>query len=513
MKIINPFPGSGLVLSAVLFSVIFAGCSSTPKIHSDPSLTSDEKIARYLSLQPLPAFLDPSKPVAERMQSDKREGIFLGCATALSCAIQQRDYKLAKWLLGYDIPTRGVSSRAYGWHYVVASPLLFDLSDTEASRFLALLLDAGYDPDKCSGYVETPLKIAVSKGYVESVKTLLSYHASIGQVRCKNTDHLYTGDNSDARVIRNWQTPLARAIVEAEGDDPVSLQILTLLLSHAKDPTRTSVYENRCSKNGNLLSYANCKNKPAVYAFLADYYRHSDKVTEAQRVAAFANEKRDYELLRQAVAKSRAIREANRQYEAKIRRQLDAMDDDTPTINYNYQTVAEMLQASSVSTPQSISSPGLGGGATAANGTLVLTAETIPAAPVKKVDNSCKERPHDCKAHPGSSSRYMKKLSQSLDYRYGSNALSCASLVTKIKASRLCETQTREIRDWQLGYDDDKKMVGTQAVIRTVKMRTQAIDISACACDASGMCSRAATWYCGDPDRGSGESTGKVRVE
>lgn len=488
-------------------------CASPPRLSIDPNLSSDEKIALYQQINPV--FLDPNKSSKERMDNDTDFGRS-GCATALSCAIQQQDYKLAKWLTEYNVPTRGLSGHGQDWHYIIAEPLMYDLNDQQASRFLALLLDAGYKPDYCSGYVETPLKIAISKGYLESVKTLLSYHASLKQIACKHTDHLYKGKNSDARVIKNWQTPLARAILVADINDQTSLDILQLLLDKAEDPSRTAIYEIQCGVNGNLLYYAKCKNKPEIHRFLTDYYIQNDKLSAQQKAKVIADEKRSYKERAELLVKQQQAIAANRAQEAALKRQLDSMDeqDSAPLFDNNYQTVAEMLNIET-NTGSSVFNTSSSAKPSSASSGLVLSQEKTSEYQQPKESN-CAQRPDDCKASGSKTSAYLKQITKTLEYRYDSDAYSCASLRDKLQVMGMCSTFKQTVQSKSAGYYDKKQQKTVYPVVtQTIPMQRQALYISACQCEANGgPCKRTATWYCGRPNTGQqNQSTGKVTIE
>ncbi|QDF75796.1 MULTISPECIES: hypothetical protein [Shewanella] len=327
----------------VLFTML--GCSSRQHpvdyIQSNQHVQTDEKIAYLTSFRSLSRG-NTSAYLYSRDDSNDY------CNTLLDCAIYTRDYSLAKWLLEsldnfYVRKSMGLFENDLEY-YPIASPLVHDLSDEEASQFLAMMLDKGFSPNRCSQSITTPLILAIDKGYLKSARILLEHKASYRVTECKSTV-ISDGMNGMKTVQRSVEGPLAYAILTADETNPVTYQMITLLLDYKEDFTRPSNYRSICNHDySSVTLYAYCAKKYQVEQHIADYYRNTDRVDDRKRNQLLASISEYKDLSRRSAQQKRQEIAAAKQYEQQMKALLDAGDSDSTFRPYELaSSVAEQM--------------------------------------------------------------------------------------------------------------------------------------------------------------------------
>lgn len=341
-----------LFISWIVLLFSMSGCSSRQDpvdyIQSNQHLQADEKIAYLKSFS---KHLSRGDKYAYLFAKDDSNDY---CNTLLDCAVYTRDYSLAKWLLKnldnfYVRKSTGLLGNDFEY-YSIASPLVHDLSDEEASQFLAIMLDHGFSPNRCSQSVTTPLNLAIDKGYIKSARILLEHKASYRMTECKSTV-IRDGMNGIKTVQRSVEGPLAYAILTADESNPATYQMISLLLDYKEDFTRPSNYHTICKHDYRSVSlYAYCAKKYQVEQHVADYYRNTDRVDDKTRNQLLAGISEYKNLSKRSEQQKRQEIAAARQYEQQMKALLDAKDSDSTFRPYELSpSVAEQMGSSGTS--------------------------------------------------------------------------------------------------------------------------------------------------------------------
>lgn len=281
------------------------------------------------------------------------------CNTLLDCAVYTRDYSLAKWLLEnldnfYVRKSMGLLENDLEY-YSIASPLVHDLSDEEASQFLAIMLDNGFSPNRCSQSITTPLNLTIDKGYLKSARILLEHKASYKVTECKSTV-IRDGMNGMKTVQRRVEGPLAYAILTADETIPTTYQMINLLLDYKEDFTRPSNYRTICNYDSSSVTlYAYCAKKYQVEQHIADYYRKTDRVDDKKRNQLLASINEYKNLSKRSEQQKRQEIAAAKKYEQKMKALLDSEDSNSTFHPYELSpSVAEQMGSSVTSSSLSL---------------------------------------------------------------------------------------------------------------------------------------------------------------
>lgn len=341
-------------LSGVLLLSMVSGCASrqlpVDYVQSNKHLPTEEKIAYITSFKSL----TPGSKVASTLSWDDSNDY---CNTLLDCAIYTKDYQLAKWLIEnldtfYVRKSTGLLSNDFEY-YSIASPLVHNLSDDEASLFLSLMLDNGFKPNRCSHSVTTPLNLAIDKGYIKSARTLLEHNASYSATKCKSTV-IHDGMNGNKTVQRTVEGALAHAILNADETKPVTYEMISLLLDYKDDFTVPSNYYPQCDyASSSTTLYAYCVNKYQIERHIIDYYRSTDRIDDKRRKQLLLSISEYKDRSRRSEQQKRREIAAARKYEQEMKALLDAGDSDSESSFQPFElspSVAEQLGSTSTST-------------------------------------------------------------------------------------------------------------------------------------------------------------------
>ncbi|WP_375749003.1 ankyrin repeat domain-containing protein [Vibrio sp. HN007] len=322
-------------------SLSLIGCvATTQSIGSNKHLTPEKKLVLYKEHQ------SDIGPDAWKKEVNATE-TFDDCFSALQCAIANREFDVAEFLLssGADPNVGGVvrlyskttKRKEYYISYPIQDALLYAGSDDEANKWVKLLLEKGSGPDFATRNFKPALHLAIKKSYLETVQTLLGADAYTGTFSSKDPEGL-DYELESAGPEKTYFDALTVAAVYLTDYSTLSNYIVSSLLEAGADP----FYIRHSGGVSSFPAYALREGKPGLAEYSIEAYAKITKMTktdlndirqsieqehqsylenERKRAKAVAAAKRTQN---EAQQKAAEVRAANEAYEAEIRRRLDS---------------------------------------------------------------------------------------------------------------------------------------------------------------------------------------------
>ncbi|MDE1263797.1 hypothetical protein [Vibrio aestuarianus] len=345
----------------VLGVTFLAGCANSRHVTVlNDKLSTNEKIS----------ILEKDLPIS---YLGATESYLDECDHLIECAIYKNDYELTKWLLN-NTGSRGTvleTDEGNVWYYkhIIYAPLRYKLSDEDASKFLELLISHGFNSNSCDYGSIPPISYAYKKDYIKSFKVLLDNADPIVNWK-RNENHIECAIHKNSEVPYEYlykayhPVPINYAIEYYNKNKPNQLAMISMLLDASLDPTKISGYfsKYRCVHYSapSAMAFASCHKQYEVYSLLSNYYLTTDKLTKSERDAVF-KEASYYESKTLSDAELRAknaeVRRLNREYEAKLKAQMEAEYHDSPALNIEFKSVSEQLGVTSTASINNVSDP------------------------------------------------------------------------------------------------------------------------------------------------------------